>query len=139
MAKFSSIASMCVHPEVTHRPFMDHDTCGDCFSLKDSSAHESDYRGDNLAPSDSSWWNDGGLTPRLTYGETSFITMEYSSGPLEMENSQFSTSSLVEDIPLPIRHGNMSCPLRTNISKLSTYRFTGSRSEHGGFSARREW
>ncbi|OIV92105.1 hypothetical protein TanjilG_27260 [Lupinus angustifolius] len=153
MAKFASIASMCVHPEVTHRPFMgevvqaikliyndtDHDTYGDCFSLKDSSAHESDYRGGNLAPSDSSWWNDGGLTPRLTYGETSFITMEYSSGPLQMENRQFSTSSLVEDISVPIRHGNMSGPLRTNRSKLSLYRFTGSRSEHGEFSARREW
>ncbi|KAK7245281.1 hypothetical protein RIF29_40120 [Crotalaria pallida] len=154
MAKFASIASMCVHPEVTHRPFMgevvqaikliyndtDHETCGDCFSLKDSSAHESDFRGGDLAPSDSSWWNGGGLTPRLTYGQTSsFITMDYSSGPLEMENRQFSTSSFVEDISLPIRHGNRSGPLRTKRSKLSLYRFTGSRSEHGGGSPKREW
>ncbi|OIW05070.1 hypothetical protein TanjilG_06206 [Lupinus angustifolius] len=153
-AKFASIASMCVHPEVTQRPFMgevvqaikliyndtDHETCGDCFSLKDSSTHESDFRGSHLARSDSSWWNGGGLTPRLTYGQTSsFITMEYSSGPIEMENRHFSTSSLVEDISLPIRHGNMSGPLRTNRSKLSLYRFTGSKSEHGGVSPNCEW
>ncbi|KAJ7977144.1 Receptor-like kinase [Quillaja saponaria] len=62
MAKVASIASMCVHPEVTHRPFMGevvqalkliyNDTdeiSGDFCSQKESSAHESDLRGD-LAP-----------------------------------------------------------------------------------------
>ncbi|KAI4349320.1 hypothetical protein L6164_009922 [Bauhinia variegata] len=152
MAKVAAIASMCVHPEVTHRPFMGEvvqalkliyndtdETCGDCISQKESSAHESDFRGD-LAPSDSSWWNAGGLTPRLTYGQaSSFITMEYSSGPLEeMENRAFSTSSLIRDgISLPIRHGNRSGPLRTVRSKLSLYRFSGSQSEHGGLPSKR--
>ncbi|RDX91280.1 Receptor-like serine/threonine-protein kinase ALE2, partial [Mucuna pruriens] len=154
MAKVAAIASMCVHPEVTQRPFMGEvvqalkliyndtdETCGDYCSQKDSSAQESDFRGD-LAPSDSSWWNAGGVTPRLTYGQaSSFITMEYSSGPLEeMENRAFSTSSLIGDeISLPIRHGNRSGPLRTVRSKLSLHRFTGSRSEHGGPSSKRNW
>ncbi|KAL5135204.1 Receptor-like serine/threonine-protein kinase ALE2 [Glycine soja] len=154
MAKVAAIASMCVHPEVTQRPFMGEvvqalkliyndtdETCGDYCSQKDSSAQESDFRGD-LAPSDSSWWNAGGLTPRLTYGQaSSFITMEYSSGPLEeMENRPFSTSSLIGDeISLPVKHGNRSGPLRTVRNKLSLHRFTGSRSEHGGPSSKRNW
>lgn len=152
MAKVAAIASMCVHPEVTQRPFMGEvvqalkliyndtdETCGDCCSQKESSAQESDIRAD-LAPSDSSWWNAGGMTPRLTYGQaSSFITMEYSSGPLEeMENRPFSTSSLLGDeMSSPIRHGNRSGPLRSVRSKLSLYRFTGSRSEHGGLPSQR--
>ena len=124
MAKVAAIASMCVHPEVTQRPFMGEvvqalkliyndtdETCGDYCSQKDSSAQESDFRGD-LAPSDSSWWNAGGLTPRITYGQaSSFIT----------------------------KHGNRSGPLRTVRNKLSLYRFTGSRSEHGGPSSKPNW
>lgn len=154
MAKVAAIASMCVHSEVTQRPFMGEvvqalkliyndtdETGGDYCSQKDSSAQESDFRGE-LAPSDSSWWNGGGLTPRLTYGQaSSFITMEYSSGPLEdMENRPFSTSSFNGDeLSLPIRHGNRSGPLRTTRSKLSLYRFSGSRSEHGEISSKRNW
>ena len=128
VAKVATIASMRVHPEVTHRPFMGevvqalkliyndkYETCGDCCSKKESSVPNSDLRGD-LDPSDSSWWNVVGITPRLTYGHvTSFITMEYSSGPLEdMENRPFSASSLVgEEVPLQITHENKSGPLRT--------------------------
>ncbi|XP_028765547.1 receptor-like serine/threonine-protein kinase ALE2 isoform X2 [Neltuma alba] len=152
IAKVAAIASMCVHPEVTQRPFMGEvvqalkliyndtdETCGDCCSHKESSAQESDIRAD-LAHSEGSWWNAGGVTPRLTYGQaSSFITMEYSSGPLEeMENRPFSTSSLLGDeISSPIRHGNRSGPLRSVRSKLSLYRFTGSRSEHGGLPSKR--
>ncbi|KAK4272982.1 hypothetical protein QN277_021460 [Acacia crassicarpa] len=152
MAKVAAIASMCVHPEVTQRPFMGEvvqalkliyndtdETCGDCCSQKESSAQESDIRAD-LVPSDGSWWNAGGVTPRLTYGQaSSFITMEYSSGPLEeMENRPFSASSLLGDeISSPIMHGNRSGPLRSVRSKLSLYRFTGSRSEHGGLHSNR--
>ncbi|KAL0461058.1 UNVERIFIED_CONTAM: Receptor-like serine/threonine-protein kinase ALE2 [Sesamum latifolium] len=74
MAKVAAIASMCVHPEVTHRPFMGEvvqalkliyndtdETCGDAYSQKESSARDSDFKGD-FAPSDSSWWNAGGIT-----------------------------------------------------------------------------
>ncbi|KAK8471920.1 hypothetical protein PHAVU_002G069801 [Phaseolus vulgaris] len=126
MAKVAAIASMCVHTEVTQRPFMGEvvqalkliyndtdETCGDCCSQKDSSCGQA----------------------------SSFITMEYSSGPLEeMENRPFSTSSLIGDeISLAFRHGNRSGPLRTVRSKLSLHRFTGSRSEHGGPSSKRNW
>lgn len=90
MAKVAAIASMCVHPEVTHRPFMGEvvralkliyndtdETCGDCCSRKESSAQESVFKGD-FAPFDSSWWNAGGITPRLTYGyASSFITIHH--------------------------------------------------------------
>ncbi|PON54575.1 Ribokinase [Trema orientale] len=154
MAKVAAIASMCVHPEVTHRPFMGEvvqalkliyndtdETCGDCCSQKESSAPDSDFKGD-LAVSDGSWWNAGGISPRLTYGQaSSFITMEYSSGQLEeMDNRPFSTSSLIGDeISLPVRHGNRSGPLRTVRSKPAFYRLTGSRSEHGAFLPRRAW
>ena len=154
MAKVAAIASMCVHPEVTHRPFMGEvvqalkliyndtdDTCGDCCSQKESSAPDSDFKGD-LAVSDNSWWDAGGISPRLTYGQaSSFITMEYSSGQLEeIENRPFSTSSLIGDeISLPIRHGNRSGPLQTVRSKPAFYRLTGSRSEHGAFLPRRAW
>ncbi|XP_052171313.1 receptor-like serine/threonine-protein kinase ALE2 [Diospyros lotus] len=151
IAKVAAIASMCVHPEVTHRPFMGEvvqalklicndtdETCGDCCSQKESSARYSDFKG-ALCPSESSWWNDAGaITPRLTYGQaSSFITMEYSSGPLEeMENRPFSASSLIRGgggVPgLPVGHGNRSGPLRTVRSKQAFYRLKGSLSEHGG-------
>ncbi|KAK6164332.1 hypothetical protein DH2020_001196 [Rehmannia glutinosa] len=154
MAKVAAIASMCVHPEVTHRPFMGEvvqalkliyndtdETCADAFSLKESSARDSDCKGD-FAPSDSSWWNAGCITPRLTYGQaSSFITMEYSSGPLEeFENRPFSASGLDEGgIALPIRHGNRSGPLRTIRSKRAFYRLQGSVSEHGELLTKRAW
>ncbi|KAL2540706.1 Receptor-like serine/threonine-protein kinase ALE2 [Abeliophyllum distichum] len=153
MAKVAAIASMCVHPEVTKRPFMGEvvqalkliyndadETCGDACSWKESSARESDFKYE-FPCSDSSWWNAGGITPRLTYGQaSSFITMEYSSGPLEeFENRPFSASRLVEGgVALPIRHGNRSGPLRTVRSKLAFYRLQGSMSEHGGL-LRRAW
>ncbi|KAH1106097.1 hypothetical protein J1N35_009865 [Gossypium stocksii] len=154
MAKVAAIASMCVHPEVTHRPFMGEvvqalkliyndtdETGGDCCSQKESSAPESDFKGD-FAPSDSSWWNAGVVTPSLTYGRSyPFVTMDYSSGQLdEMENRPFSTSSLFGDrTSLPIRHGNRSGPLRTVRSKPSFYTLRGSMSEHGGLLPRRIW
>ncbi|GFP82999.1 receptor-like serine/threonine-protein kinase ale2 [Phtheirospermum japonicum] len=154
MAKVAAIASMCVHPEVTHRPFMGEvvqalkliyndtdETCADAFSLKESSARDSDFKGD-FAHSDGSWWNAGCVTPRLTYGQaSSFITMEYSSGPLEeMENRPFSASCLGEGgVALPIRHGNRSGPLRTVRSKRAFYRLQGSVSEHGDIFTRRAW
>lgn len=153
MAKVAAIASMCVHPEVTQRPFMGEvvqalkliyndtdETCEDCMSQRESSAIESDFKGD-LVPSDSSWWNVGGATPRLTYGHaSSFITMDYSSGPLEeMENRAFSASSFGGGVSLPIRHGNHSGPLRTVRSKPALYRMKGSMSEHGGLLSKPTW
>ncbi|XP_057985059.1 receptor-like serine/threonine-protein kinase ALE2 isoform X4 [Hevea brasiliensis] len=154
VAKVAAIASMCVHPEVTNRPFMGEvvqalkliyndmdETCGDNCSQKESSAPDSDFKVD-LAPSYGSWWNAGGISPRITHGQaSSFITMEYSSGPLEeMENRPFSASSLVGDrLSLAIRQGNRSGPLRTVRSKTAFYRLRGSMSEHGGLLSKRNW
>lgn len=144
MAKVAAIASMCVHPEVTQRPFMGEvvqalkliyndtdEACGDALSLKESSARDSDFKGD-FAPSDSSWWNAG---PRLTYGQaSSFITMDYSSGPLEdMENRAFSAEGG------PLRYGNRSGPLRTVRSSRAFYRLQGSMSEHGRLPTTSVW
>ncbi|XP_059626119.1 receptor-like serine/threonine-protein kinase ALE2 isoform X2 [Cornus florida] len=135
MAKVAAIASMCVHPEVTHRPFMGEvvqalkliyndmdETCADYCSQKDLSAPDSDIKGDLAHAS-------------------SFITMEYSSGPLEeMENRRFSASSLIEgEVSLPIRHGNRSGPLRTVPSKPVFHRLNGSMSEHSGLLSRQFW
>lgn len=146
MAKVAAIASMCVHPEVTHRPFMGEvvqalkliyndtdETCADAYSLKESSTRDSDFKAD-FAPSDSSWWNAGGNTPRMTRGQaSSFITMDYSSGPLDdLENRPFSASGIVEG-------GNRSGPLRTVRSNRAFYRLQGSMSEHGGVLNRSAW
>ncbi|GJV78916.1 receptor-like serine/threonine-protein kinase ALE2 [Tanacetum coccineum] len=156
MAKVAAIASMCVHPEVTQRPFMGEvvqalkliyndkdEVCGDNSTQRDSSVVDSDFKGDH-APSDSSWWNaGGGATPRLTFGQaSSFITMDYSSGPLEdLENRPFSASSLDGGVgvSLPITHGNRSGPLRTVRSKPLFYRSKGSMSEHGGLLSKPFW
>ncbi|CAN4093542.1 unnamed protein product [Withania somnifera] len=153
IAKVAAIASMCVHPEVTQRPFMgevvqalkliytDNDeTCADGCSQKESSFPDSDFKG---VPSNSSWWNAGGTTPRLTHGQAStFMTMDYSSGPLEeFENRPFSASSfnLSGGPGLTISHANRSGPLRTVRSKPALYRLRGSMSEHGALLPRHAW
>ena len=68
----------------------------------------------------------------MPFPSSQFMTMEYSSGPIEeMENILFSASSLFGDeMSLSIRHGNRSGPLRTVRRKVALYRFTGSSSEH---------
>lgn len=142
MAKVAAIASMCVHPEVTHRPFMGevvqalkliYNDNGS--SHRASSALGSDFKNDRFAPSDSSWWNGEGATLGLNYGlSLSFMMMEYSPGPLEEIISEpVSAPTLVGGGggSLPIRHGNRSGPLRTARSKLAFYRLKASMSEHG--------
>ncbi|KAK1397943.1 Protein kinase domain-containing protein [Heracleum sosnowskyi] len=152
MAKVAAIASMCIHLDVTHRPFMgevvqalkliynDSDEAGgDVSTQRDSSAIGSDLKGD-FVTSDSSWWNAGGLSPQLTYygHATPFVTMEYSSGSLDqIENRLFSTSSFNGDrFSSPVRHGNRSGPLRTVRSKPSLKR---SKSERGLRNSKLVW
>lgn len=137
MAKVAAIASMCVHPEVTHRPFMGEvvqalkliyndvgETCGDAYSQKGSSANDSDIRVD-FAPSDSSWWNAGGTAPHSTYGQPC-ITMEYSSG------STFELGNM----PGFVEHYG-ALPTRHNKSNRASYELPRSRSEHGMLVAKR--
>ncbi|KAG9446804.1 hypothetical protein H6P81_012932 [Aristolochia fimbriata] len=145
MARVAAIASMCVHPEVSQRPFMGEvvqalklvyndadETCRDSCSQKEgSSGPEGDFKGDH-GP-DSSWWCG---TPRLTYGyASSFITMEYSSGPLEEIDRPLSTPTLIPG-PGSLTTHNRSGPLRTMRSKPAFYRLRGSMSEHGFLSRR---
>lgn len=153
MAKVAAIASMCVHPEVTQRPFMGevvqalkliysdiNETCAECSTQKGSSARDSEFKYD-FGPSERSWWNNDSLTPRLNHGNfSSFVTMDYSSGALEeRENRPFSALSLLGGgLFLPIKHGNRSGPLKTVRSKPSFYRLKGSVSEHG-FVSKRGW
>uniref|UniRef100_A0A1D1Y004 Receptor-like serine/threonine-protein kinase ALE2 n=1 Tax=Anthurium amnicola TaxID=1678845 RepID=A0A1D1Y004_9ARAE len=139
MAKVAAIASMCVHPEVSQRPFMGEvvqalkliyndmdEACEDCYSQREeSSAPDCDFKGDT--GTDSSWWNGG--TPRLTYGcASSFITMEYSSGPVEEIDRPHSTSMLVGKGEL-VRE-NRSGPLQTKRHRSGLTRLRGSMSEH---------
>lgn len=139
MAKVAAIASMCVHPEVTHRPFMGevvqalkiiyndtYETGGDAYSQRDSSAPDSDLKGGDYEPSDSSWWNAGGTTQ--IYGQaSSFITMEYSSGSLDGREYR---RDVVDGGPA--RHGNRSGPLRIIRSDRGFHRLQRSMSENRG-------
>ncbi|XP_068653978.1 receptor-like serine/threonine-protein kinase ALE2 isoform X2 [Aristolochia californica] len=145
MARVAAIASMCVHPEVSQRPFMGEvvqalklvyndadETCRDSCSQKDgSSGPDCDFKGDH-GP-DSRWWCG---TPRLTYGyASSFITMECSSGPLEEIDRPLSTPTSMPG-PGSLTAHNRSGPLRTLRSNPAFYRLRGSMSEHGFFSRR---
>ncbi|XP_051142094.1 receptor-like serine/threonine-protein kinase ALE2 isoform X2 [Andrographis paniculata] len=87
LAKVAAIATMCVHPEVSERPFMgevvqalkliynDTDKTGDdeC-SPQVSGVDDLELRG-NLDLSESSWWNAGDLIPCRQ--ASTFTTMEY--------------------------------------------------------------
>lgn len=141
MAKVAAIASMCVHQEVSQRPFMGEvvqalklvysvaeDNCRDSCSQKEgSSAPDYDSKGE--PGPDSNWWSGG--TPRLTYGyASSFITMDYSSGPLEQTDRPLSTPTLVGRGE-PLTRLNRSGPLRTIRHKPAFFRLRGSMSEHG--------
>ncbi|CAL0299641.1 unnamed protein product [Lupinus luteus] len=128
MAKMASIASMCVHHEVTQRPFMGevvqalkliYNNTDESLGSKDS-PELSDFVND-ISPSENGWWNAEGEIPRLAYGEASpIMTMEYSSGPLEeIGNKLFSASSFIsDDISLPVKYANRSGPLKTARSKI---------------------
>ncbi|XP_058094950.1 receptor-like serine/threonine-protein kinase ALE2 isoform X2 [Magnolia sinica] len=148
MAKVAAIASMCVHPEVTQRPFMGEvvqalklvyndadETCKDCQSQKEElSSPDCDLKGD--LGHGSSWWNGG--TPRLTYGyASSFVTMDYSSGPLDEIIDRPASASTIVGGGGSLTRYNRSGPLRTMRSKLAFYRLRGSMSEHGFLSRRR--
>ncbi|CAN6476982.1 unnamed protein product [Victoria cruziana] len=150
MARVAAIASMCVHPEVSQRPFMGEvvqalklvyndvdETCEDCQSHReDSSGPECDLR-PGFTP-ENSWWQREG--PGYDYGSSFITTMEYSSDPLDgIERSHpaltFAGGRILDLRGSPSRWQNRSCPVIH--SKPSIYRLRGSMSEHG-FLAMRE-
>ncbi|ERN12904.1 hypothetical protein AMTR_s00050p00189240 [Amborella trichopoda] len=148
MAKVAAIASMCVQPEASQRPFMgevvqalklvyndSEDSCSnDGQSQRDDSSPglDSELKG-NL---NNSWSNGGTPFYRYNCNAPSFVTMEYSSGPLDEMDRPLSASTLVG-----ARKGGSigephigSGPLRTTRSKPAFYRLRESISEHGFFS-----
>ncbi|XP_072995929.1 receptor-like serine/threonine-protein kinase ALE2 isoform X2 [Typha latifolia] len=144
VAKVASIASMCVHIDPSQRPFMGEvvqalkliyndmdETCDDSYSQRElSSCPDYDYKED-FNP-ESSWWNGG--SPGLAYGYSSpFITMEYSSDPMEELQRPHSASSMVGRVESIALH-NRSGPLRTKKKFAAFYRLKGSISEHGHLS-----
>ena len=136
VARVAAIASMCVHAEPSQRPFMGEvvqalkliyndmeETCEGSYSQKESSTGmDDDYRGDFGA--ESSWWRNG-VSP-LSYRHGSpFITMDYSSDPMDELQRPHSTSQLASRTEARY---NRSGPLRTK-QKISD-RLRGSISEH---------
>lgn len=133
LEKVAAIASMCINPEVTQRPFMGEvvqalklaytdmdDSCEDSYSPTEAlPSSDVDYRG-GLGPG-RSWWK--GDTPCLT-------TMEYSSGSLEGMDRPIATSILMGGGGSLIGC-NRSGPLRPERDKLGFYLLRGSISENG--------
>ncbi|KAF3791290.1 Receptor-like serine/threonine-protein kinase [Nymphaea thermarum] len=149
MARVAAIASMCVHPEVSQRPFMGEvvqalklvyndadEACEDCQSHReDSSGPECDFR-PGFTP-ENSWWQRE--RPGYEYGSSFITTMEYSSDPLDGIERPHSTLTFAGGRILdlrgsPSRWQNRSCPVIH--SKPSFYRLRGSMSEHGFFAMR---
>ncbi|XP_042377976.1 receptor-like serine/threonine-protein kinase ALE2 isoform X1 [Zingiber officinale] len=141
MAKVAAIASMCVQTEASQRPFMGEvvqalklicndmdEACDNSVSHREESVGtDCDFKGD--FDSESSWWNSA--TPRLTYGgAASFMTMEYSSGPMDEIQRPHSASNLVGGIEGLVRP-NRSGPLRTKRKRQPFHRLRGSMSDHG--------
>ncbi|XP_072986993.1 receptor-like serine/threonine-protein kinase ALE2 isoform X1 [Typha latifolia] len=138
MAKVAAIASMCVHIEASQRPFMGEvvqalkliyndkdENCDGSFSCTEDSAG-TDYEFKGEFGTEKSWWNEA--TPRLTYGcASSFVTMDYSSGPMEEMQRPHSTSNIARKVA----RDNRSGPLRTKEQRAAFYRLRGSMSEHG--------
>ncbi|XP_042393543.1 receptor-like serine/threonine-protein kinase ALE2 isoform X1 [Zingiber officinale] len=141
MAKVAAIASMCVHTEASQRPFMGEvvqalklicndmdEACDNSVSHREESlGTDCDFKGD--FDSESSWWN-GTTMPCLTYGgATSFVTMEYSSGPVEEIQRPHSALNMISGLEVLVRP-NRSGPLRTKRMKQPFHRLRGSMSDH---------
>lgn len=154
MARVAAIASMCVQPEVSHRPFMgevvqalklvynDSDTSNGGGS-QNYSQEEDGPSSDNEPKEDSDqrWWRSTQYVP----DGTSFVTIDYDSGPLHAQDLDtdrpLSASALlsssgrfVREPSGSFRRHSSSGPLRTSRNK-PWYRIRGltggSMSEHG--------
>ncbi|KAL5215867.1 hypothetical protein ABZP36_007268 [Zizania latifolia] len=139
LAKAAAIASMCVHVEASHRPFMgevvqalkliyngNDETCSD-------TEEESPWSDDGRT---CSWNNDGATPPRLGFPRASCPNMDYSSDPADGATATTSSarrprsaSSLVLDKIESLAAYDWSGPLRARDRNF--YRLRGSMSEHG--------
>eukprot|EP01018_Ginkgo_biloba_P016313 Gb_15406 [translate_table: standard] len=155
MAKVAAIASMCVQPEVSHRPFMgevvqalklvynDSDASngggsGSCSQGGESFAHDNEVK-DGNGPTRC-------YSIQYVPDSTSFVTIDYDSGPLQTQTLEadrpLSASALlstsgrfIRQLSGSFRRHSSSGPLRTNKGKPSWFRMRGlaggSISEHG--------
>ncbi|KAJ7564946.1 hypothetical protein O6H91_02G040700 [Diphasiastrum complanatum] len=151
LVKVAAIASMCVHPEVSNRPFMgevvqalklvynDSEASDGALSRNDSIGGESSLRN-----SDSKLSLGQVLRSNSMYlpDATSFITVDYDSGSLEDIRTPVSASGTLSNSGRFIRQSsgsferhNSSGPLTTVRSNLAWYRIRhhggGTLSEHG--------
>ncbi|KAH9311052.1 hypothetical protein KI387_026087, partial [Taxus chinensis] len=154
IARVAAIASMCVQPDHSHRPFMgevvqalklvyndsDASNAGGSgsFSRGESSAHDTEVKDSSSQP-----WRH---SMRYVPDSTSFVTIDYDSGPLETQGLEverpLSASALmstsgqfIRQLSGSFRRHSSSGPLRPNNSKNSWYGIRdlagGSISEHG--------
>ncbi|KAK8948299.1 Receptor-like serine/threonine-protein kinase ALE2 [Platanthera guangdongensis] len=137
-ARVAAVASMCVHAEAPHRPFMGEvvqalkliyddmdETNGDAYSHRGSSScQDCDYKCDFAL--EGSWWSGGSPRLKSTY---SLVNMEYSSDRIEEMHRPHSTSSLVQKKE-SLTGYNRSGPLRTKRRSVPR-RLRNTMSEHG--------
>lgn len=130
LAKAAAIASMCVHVEASHRPFM-----GEVVQALKLIYNDNDEicSGSFGGATEESPWNDAATPPRLGLASpwASCPTMDYSSDPANEATGRrpLSTSSLVLDKIESLAMYDWSGPLRTKGRNF--YRLRGSTSEHG--------
>lgn len=138
LAKAAAIASMCVHVEASHRPFMGEvvqalklitsgngETCSGSFGGGATEDEESPWN-DGRSCS----WNDGDAPPRIP-GAPRPMAAGYSSDPADDASARRprSTPSAVLDKIESLAMYDWSGPLRSRTRNF--YRLRGSMSEHG--------
>lgn len=154
IARVAAIASMCVQPDHSHRPFMgevvqalklvyndsDASNAGGSgsFSRGESSAHDTEVKDSFSQP----WHHSMQYVP----DSTSFVTIDYDSGPLETQGLEVerplsasalmsNSGQLIRQLSGSFRRHSSSGPLRTNKSTETWYGVRGlergSISEHG--------
>ncbi|WOL12919.1 receptor-like serine/threonine-protein kinase ALE2 isoform X2 [Canna indica] len=135
VAKVAALASTCVNSEPSNRPFMgevvqalklihndmDESPENSCSQIESSLSLDYDHRGEFVA--ESSWWCSA-VSPSSCAQGSPFITMEYSSDP--MDEPQRPHSAYEMDARMEARY-NRSGPLRTK-KRTSLYRLRGSNS-----------
>lgn len=155
IARVAAIASMCVQPEVSHRPFMgevvqalklvynDSDASNGGGSGSFSQGGESNAHDTEVKDGSSQQWPQ---SIQYVPDSSSFVTIDYDSGPLQTQGLETerplsvsallsTTGSSMRQLSGSFRRHSSSGPLRTNKSKKSWYEIRGlaggSISEHG--------
>uniref|UniRef100_A0A0E0PBE7 Protein kinase domain-containing protein n=1 Tax=Oryza rufipogon TaxID=4529 RepID=A0A0E0PBE7_ORYRU len=159
LAKAAAIASMCVHVEASHRPFMGEvvqalkliyngNNDETCTSGSFGGGGSEEYEDEEASSpwNNRSWSHDFAATPPPASRRLAFpraparpTTMDYSSDPADgaagtssaSARRQRSTSSLVLDKIESLAAYDWSGPLRASRGR-NFYRLRGSMSEHGG-------